>query len=263
MFFKNNMKIFNNTVNHKLTRQKYQPSFRSVTREYHYEGLGQMGNYTWMFRDDIKWLELAKLEIDLFKNEKKVNIIQFASSDGSESYTKIISLLESKNMNEVKKFFPIEAYDINPEIVNAAKSGYINIDEMDLSLIKENIKNINDYFQASDETFKIEGDTRKFPKRTYIAKEQLQKNVKFNIGDMFNIIQQISQNFSSIILCRNCLGYFPEEKARDFITDIAKKIKENSLFVIGYLEDNKKIGTILEENNFKKIMKNVYQKIPK
>ncbi len=51
-----------------------------------------MANITCTFRIDLDWADFAKLEIENFKHKDKVNIIQFASSDGSEAYTQIIVL---------------------------------------------------------------------------------------------------------------------------------------------------------------------------
>lgn len=79
------------------------PSFRSMSCDYKLNGQ-EMGLYTWMFRDDVNWRKLALLESVNFSNKDKVNIIQFAPSDGSEGYTQILSLL-LHSPEDAEKFY--------------------------------------------------------------------------------------------------------------------------------------------------------------
>ena len=103
------MKI--NSINNNL-------SFGSTNRRYIAKDGEEYGCNSWLFRDDMDWDRLAKYQISHFKDKEKVNTIMFAASDGSEAYTDIISLHESPQKNKgIKKFFPIQAYDIDEEIL--------------------------------------------------------------------------------------------------------------------------------------------------
>ena len=101
------------TINYQQYPNKF--SFGSCARFYTTTNGDEFGTNSWFFRDDIEWKRLAKYEKNHFCNINRVNIIQFASSDGSEAYTQIISLLENYPNKNSDKFFPIKAYDIDEE----------------------------------------------------------------------------------------------------------------------------------------------------
>ena len=122
-------------------------SFGSTDSYYTTETGKEIGNNTWLFRDDINWYNLAELEISHFQHKDKVNIIQFAASDGSEGYTQIMSLLENSKRKDVSKFFPIQSFDINEFIINKAQSGKISLGEKDIQHLLNNSINISKYFE--------------------------------------------------------------------------------------------------------------------
>ena len=214
-----------------------------------------------MFRSDLDWEKLAKYEVEHFKNKDKVNIVMFAASDGSEAYSKIISLFESAK-NCVKKFFPIKAYDIDDEILNAAKSGYIKASENDVFEIMSRAEDIDDYFSKTDKDINIENDTVAKSFKTIKAKERLTKNVEFNKGDMFKEITKIKDNSNTILMCRNILGYFLNDKMEEFVKLASDFLKKGSLFVIGdYDRQYMNIDELIKKYNFENVFKNVYKKL--
>lgn len=232
------------------------PVFRSKDCEYDLPNYNimnnKMGLYTRMFREDQNWEELAELEIENFKNKDKVNIIQFAPSDGSESYTKILSLI-NRNPKDAEKFFPIQAYDINADVVTEARSGYITLIPYELhEIVKRGI------------------DIKKFFKKTklyapfgavYKTTDELSKKIQFNKGDMFEILPSIKDNSNTIICARNSLAYFTN-RIEPFVSKASQVLKSGSLFVVGLLEEDfSDIGKIFKKHKFEKVMKNVYRKI--
>ena len=79
---------------------------------------------------------------------------------------------------------------------------------------------------------------------------------------MFKEIRKIKDNSNTILMCRNILGYFLNDKIEEFIKLASEFLKRGSLFVIGdYDHSYIDIGKIIENNNFKKVLKNVYEKI--
>ena len=133
-------------------------SFQSNGRRFKDSSGNTLGCYTRLFRDDLEWDKLAKYEIDHFKNKAKVNIVMFAASDGSEAYSKIISLFTTAK-NNINKFFPIKAYDIDDEILTVAKSGYIQADDMDICEATLRANNVDDFFEKTNKKIKIKNDT--------------------------------------------------------------------------------------------------------
>lgn len=236
-------------------------TFKSNGRRYKNSSGENFGCFTTLFRSDLDWEKLAKYEVEHFKNKDKVNIVMFAASDGSEAYSKIISLFESAK-NCVKKFFPIKAYDIDDEIVNTAKSGYIKASENDVFEIMSRAENIDDYFSKTDKNIEIEGDAIAKRFKTIKAQDKLTSNVNFNKGDMFQEITKIKDNSNTILMCRNILGYFLNDKMEEFVKLASDFLKKGSLFVIGdYDRQYMNIDELIKKYNFENVFKNVYKKL--
>jgi chemotaxis methyl-accepting protein methylase len=237
-------------------------SFGSNSGAYRCPDGNLMGTYTNMFRADLDWEVFTNFLVKHFKNKDKVQLIQFASSDGSEAYTQVISLLE-QHKKDANKFLPINAYDINDKIYKIAKSGFINLNDCDMLKIKERNININKYFKKTDKTIHIPNDSLlddKFHKTNFQAYEvsnPLKNSVKFHKGDMFDVLKDCDDNSNTVILCRNVLDYLSDREIDRFTTYAAYKLKKGSLFVIGEI-DNPKIDNMLKIKGFIQIMPNVY-----
>ena len=167
-------------------------NFQSTNRKYtDYKG-DPFGCFTMFFRDDLNWEKLSEFELEHFKKKDEVNVVMFASSDGSEAYSKIISLLENpieQKKPQAKKFFPIHAFDVDDEIVKTAKSGYIRATNYDLGEIISRTNEYTDYFQKSEEKLNVANDTTQ-ANLVLKAKAALTDRVKFNKGDMFKEIKK-------------------------------------------------------------------------
>lgn len=249
-------------------------SFGSTDRFYKTDSGKEIGNNTWLFREDLSWKDLAEFEISNFKNKDRVNIIQFASSDGSEGYTQIISLLENSKRKDVSKFFPIQAYDIDDLITAKARSGQISLSAKDMAKFRSNSIQWSEYFIRKHSKF-IPADTYQKilqanpdeifgPLESFRVSDKLRDKITFKIGNMFEILPNIKDNSNTIILCRNILGYFQDEpeKIEEFIKTASKVLKNGSLLVIGKLDtDLTNIDSILQKNSFLKMQKNVYVKV--
>lgn len=247
-------------------------SFSSNARTYITKKEEYIGTMTFLFRDDLDWAKLANCAIQNFKNKPKVNVVQFASSDGSEAYSFIISMLE-ESPQFAKKFLPLQAYDIDPEVVRAAKSGYINLTKTDIDNLEIYTNGNNKYFTKTGTKLIIDNDyifesgpnnTGDFAYKTYKVSEELTKNVQFNNKDMYKVLDELEDNFDTILMCRNILGYFDITRARYFIDIVAQKLKPGSLFVIGGFDcdAHKTLDQYIESKNFVEILPYIYQKIP-
>lgn len=242
------MKIINNNI-----------SFKSNLRRYYLPNGKRIKTTTFPFREGVDWNQLAQYEKDHFKNKNKVNIVQFAASDGSEAYTKIISLLEA---NAEDKFFPIKAYDLDSEMVRAARSGLLNLYKVDLINLSRKVSDYHKYFGDSDKKLNILNEKKLSTQRTLEVKDILRKRVEFNFGDMFKIIKELKDDSNTILLCRNILGYFEPEKISSFIKTVSEKLKSGSLFVIGNFDAKySPVREILNKNKFQEVMQNVFKKI--
>lgn len=257
-------------VSYNNLQPRKMPAFRSMSCDYRLPDNSEMGLYTWFFRYDLPWDDLSKFELENFKSANKVNIIQFAPSDGSETYTKIMSLLDagkSKNEN-VEKFFPIQAYDINPEIVKGANLGFINIRFEDFQQILSRDINPDTYFEDSmrfyseNKSFRAISEYDKFFTIPFKVTKELSKRAQFRVGDMFKLIDNIKDNSNTILMARNSLGYYDESIIKDFVDKASKALKPNSLFIVGMLEEDEAyLKSYLERSGFERIMRNVFRRL--
>ena len=243
------------------------PAFTSNVRMFKTKDGLNMANVTCTFRKNLNWEDFAKFEIENFKNKDKVNIIQFASSDGSEAYTQIMSLLEKGGNKSTKKFFPIIAYDIDDTIVNIARTGLLNLGDEDKLKIEKNCNKFHKYFSKFNTnlnfSFNIYNPLNISPSldySTYKVAPTLTNKVCFNIGDIFQIAPKIKDDSNTIILCRNMLSYFPKEKILNVVKAFSQNLKTGSLIATGILEKNT-VNYFLREYGFEEIMQNVFRKI--
>lgn len=246
------MKISFNPVS-----QRINPQFKSSSSSYKMAGGKEMGTFTWFFRKDIDWQRFIQYQTELFKDKDKVNIVQFGASDGTEAYTYLMSLFEYGN--NVDKFSPIKAFDIKDSMVRLASGGYINI----LARDKERMNGLGIGVQKYFNHAKLEPPYYASTS-LYSVKPKLKQRVNFAQGDMFELIGKVKDNSNTVLLCRNCLGYFYDQpqKIKQFIQTAAKVLKENSLLVIGLLEEEESyIQALLCKYNFSQVMHNVFRKL--
>jgi chemotaxis methyl-accepting protein methylase len=244
------------------------PVFKSSNSYYKYDHDLEMGSFTWLFRRDIGWRSSTEYEIKHFAKKDKVNIIQFAPSDGSESYTQIMSLLENSRGENVEKFFPIMAFDIHQPSVKIAKSGLINLKDSDFDrMLAHDISPVK-YFKklTIPSFFDKKTDTKMWHcdyMAAYKVSDELTKRVVFNQGDMFEIMPQIKDDSNTIIFCRNSLGYFKDEKIKSFIKSASKVLKSGSLFITGTMEKDGEsiVEACLLNNGFKQVLRSVFKKV--
>ena len=258
------MKIFAVNYNQRFD-SKFNKSlnFKSTLRDYKSEQIDgrSFGNYSWTFRYDLNWYKLAAYILESFQNKDTVNLIQYASSDGSEAYTMLISLLECGNESLVKKFLPLKAFDIDPIIINAAKTNLINLTDDDVNELKK-IEVFDKYFVLNKENLDIEDDVKVKSSKTYAVDEILSKNIDFNVGDMFKKVDDIKDNSNTILFCRNSLAYFEKPEIEKFVKKVNDKLNKNSLFVVGRMETtNMNFMNAMKECKFQEIMPCVFKKI--
>ncbi len=216
-------------------------------------------NLTWFFRSDLAndisgdWSVFRKNIADFFKTAKRVNVYNFASSDGSEAYSFAISMIEELG-KEADKFFPIAAYDLDKQIIDEAKKGIINCDDCDIFSINKNTNgSIDKYFSV------LQGKDFEFP-YCLCPNEKLRNSVRFSRGDFLEKIKRVKPK-NSLILCRNFWSYIPYQKNDEAVKLLANSIDNTSLFVIGKNDRYR----VVEDGNIKKygfreIHRNIFQK---
>lgn len=222
------------------TGREYQRQYYSIYEDYIAYQKGYNPNYncvsiknsnkTLFFRNDMyqstdrHWRGFAKFLDAYFGESQKVNVYDFACSDGSEAYSLAISLIEEMGEYEAKKFFPIKAMDADPFIIKKASSGKIRCDEDDIKAIN---KNTNGKF---DKYFKIL--SKSSTGYTLEARDILKNAVTFERKNIKDGMDEIEPS-DSLILCRNMWPYLDRKTMRDTIFKMHKRLDDKSLIVIG------------------------------
>ena len=172
-----------------------------------------VSNSTRFFREDLPWHFLAGMIDEEFPDGNKVNVHNFACSDGSEPYSLAICLIEGLGEEGAKRFFPIKASDIDKEIIKHAQSGKISANGVDMkNIILVTKGKLDKYFDVIE-------DEKNY---ALIPKEILKKAVEFSCVDIEKGLDVVEKS-NSLVLCRNFWKYLPYEK----LFRVAKKLHDN------------------------------------
>ena len=210
--------------------------------------------HTTNYTTDGTWKGFRRTIIDQFKNTPKVNVYDFASSDGSEAYSFILSLLDELGEDEAQKFFPIKAYDIDSKMVKIARGGLIPCDHDDISRFNTNINEIKNK-KYYDLNFANYGYMPFF----FEAKDKLKEKVEFNQASIQSMINTIEPS-NSLILARNFWPYLDKKDIYETIWKLCEKMDDSSLLVVGYF-DKFTVYQPLKSCGFEEICPYVYKKI--
>ena len=236
----------NNNINFKI-------NLRNVLD---HKGKLQYRTNTWFFRPDLKWNEFCKFVGDRFENDKKVVILDLACSDGEETYSLAYKLIENLR-NKAKKFFPINASDIDSENIKIANS------KDKYRLDKEEALFINELKYPFFAYFKIDYNDKNIP--THLKPNQRLKNkVRFKQNDALSEIKNM-QNNTSIVFLKNCWPYINGSERNKILSELYKKFDDKSLIVIGAFDRyNLPMKFLMAKNGFEETeIKNVFQKTKK
>lgn len=210
-------------------------------------------NYTNLNRKDYNWEKLPKLLQERFEKRDKIKVNIFGCSDGSDSYTFIINMINMLG-EKAKKFFPVLSSDISPDVITESKKGNILLHKKDLDYLQKT--NALKYFETNNnEEFQIMRGIEFFP---YKVKAELLDKIDFSVKDVRKEVKE--NDFSdSVFFFRNGWGFNTLKEQND----IAKSLYENSnsktLVGIGQSDLYKSNASdALQRNKFKGIETDVF-----
>ena len=128
--------------------------------------------------------------------------------------------------------------------------------------LQMNTENYDKYFKETGKKLDIKDDIKFDSVKTLEVSKILTDKVVFENADMYKVLAKMEDNSNTILMCRNILGYFDDNKIENFIKLVAEKLKKGSLFLIG--EHDTRISfteRYLGENGFTKVMKHVFKKL--
>lgn len=212
-------------------------------------------NDTMLYRGDLDWNSFVKFANKKYRDVDKVNVYDYACSDGSEAYTFLISMFNNIPIKDTKKFLPVLAYDIDNNAIKKAKSGELSISEEEKLRFAINSNYDLETFFDKNRYFNL-----------YFPKTILSKNVEFDVADIQKHYKKIKPD-NTIVIARNFWPYLPYSARFKLAENLYDKLGENSMVVIGnydatpHFEYDYGVGVILAKAGFKKsIIDNVYEK---
>ncbi len=228
-----------------------QPNFKSNNRHV-YTKTGRMyQNYTRFFRHDLNWENFINYLKNKYQNIPKVNVFNLACSDGSEPWSLAILLLELLK-DDAEKFFPIQASDIDEEIINLAKYQPCEIVSTDLYKINKRVQNnYSKYFICHPS----KNPSPDF-KMALEAKPFLKQKVNYKVANAIDEIKNIPSS-NSVVLCRNAWIYFQDEEKKQILQELSSRLDSSSCIVIGELDAGHHFDIVLERYGFQRTSLNL------
>lgn len=202
------------------------------------EGKILVSNSTNFFRNDLPWNTLGKTLDELYPEGEKVNVFNFACSDGSEPYSLAICLIEQLGEEKAKRFFPINASDIDSDIMPKGKKDKIIADKKDIENINEiTNNNIKKYFNVKhikERTVISPKGTVEFKDEEFILtpKKILKDCVKFDCKNFYDGLDDLKEK-NNLVLCRNFWGYLKEDEILKCAKKLYNRLDESSFMIIG------------------------------
>lgn len=201
-----------------------QPSFQAFKRTVRKPGSEEVlwKNNTGLYRIDMSWSYLAEFLKEKYSDVEKVYVYNYASSNGLEAYTLLMELLAHNDENEVNKFMPIIAKDVDEFAIKMAKRKLIDISDCEKQKINKHTNNhFDDYFEED-----------KTKKGKYRPKDKLTEKVIFSVGDFTKEYEELPKD-NVIILARNCWPYFPNEEKQELPQKLYDYLGKNVTLITG------------------------------
>lgn len=206
-------------------------------------------NHTWFFRRDLSWNKFCDMLIERYKDVDKVNVYDYACSEGAEPFSLAMMLIK-KLGDKAQKFFPIMASDIDPVILKNPKNGIIRPSVDDMENIRDYVEDDYLKFFKIDQPLKRDAELNSKLYAGYIE-PVLKKAVKFEEKDITKDILNVKKD-NSVIICRNLWPYLSEESREELSKNIAKQIGNNSICLIGrYDTEGSDVETLMEDQGLR------------
>ena len=181
-------------------------------------------NNTYFFRLPRFWDSMLPFVINKYKDESKVNVYNYACSDGSEALS-LLMALKSKFSDIAKKFFPILAVDYDEVAIAKAKRrvyeiGYIERDEIN----KHTDNGFNKYFTKINKNIRTD--------KNYIFSAEHCDDIKFEVANVLKNYKKIkSQN--SLVMARNFWPYLSDADKVKLAEGLSDRMRKKCTLVIG------------------------------
>lgn len=197
------------------------------------DALGELKyrNNSAFFRPDLRCNRLADKLIEKYHDVDKVQIYNYACSEGAEPYSLAMILIKKLGKEKSKKFFPIIASDIDEEILENPKQGIVKVSPFEFLMSRLSVGKKFKEFVIPISNFKYDPKFRNVLKTANVSSE-LKDSVIFKQADILKDIDNIEEE-NSVVLCRNFFPYLSDENKNILAQKLSEKLGKNSMCVIG------------------------------
>ncbi len=207
-------------------RQNFKANNRWITDRL---GIPIYKTTTYCFRDDIDWENLIKFLCMKYRDVPIVNVVAHACSNGMEPLSFLMALLVHAPQ-DLKKFTPIIAKDLNADNIYMAKKNIFPISAEDFFRIQENTK--CKYLNFIElEKYKNDVNQALLMK----PKKILTDNIIFEQGNIFDDVPKLSPE-NTILFCRNMWMYLNKQEKTKLAELLGKRLEKSSTVILGYLD---------------------------
>ncbi len=223
--------------------QNNRTNFKSTTSTVYDHVQGKCySRYTKFLREDLEWKKFIDFIQSKYANIPKVNIINYASSDGSEPWS--LGMLIMEYIKNPERLLPIKAFDFDEKNIIESKRGICQINSGDIVRLNQLIPNWNYKYM---EPFRTTEYSSNKGVKLY---EHFQDKVTFTKKDITTDFEEkLPPN--TILLCRNMWPYLESWQQKLLICKLQNTLDETSLLVIGNLERDYGITPLLVKAGFR------------
>ncbi len=214
---------------------------------------------TTLLRHDLDFDKLVLFLVNKYCNVKKVNVINYACSNGAETYSFITMLFHMFGKTKIpNKFIPVIAKDIVQEHIDAAKGGKFEISSIEAAYINYFLpqKAYRNYFKQN---------RKNLENSILTIKERFKKMVNFKKGNILRDAPKIDFH-NTVLFARNFWPYLKPKYREKLARTLSERMDSTSTLIIGNFDkDRCNLQKLLEENGFveSKKVENVFEKITK
>jgi chemotaxis protein methyltransferase CheR len=172
-------------------------------------------NETYFFREPAHFAFLRDI---LPSFEAGLQILSAATATGCEAYS-IAMLLEAYNkVAESPIFYHIDAFDVNPKVIETANRGVYN---------ERALREDGSAFRYMTEPY------LKKTENGYQVAESLKRNISFFVH---NLMDDIPQKDYDLVFFRNAFIYFSPKNRERILSNLAGALKKDGLLFVGVSE---------------------------
>lgn len=224
-------------------------------------------NDTMTYRDHSWWRWFGEYINGFFKDSKKVNVYNWACSNGEESATFVMQMF-SNFPDTAEKFTPVYAKDYDHVAIEKAKKHVLPLGLFEIydinyytkGKIDEFLRNVPDYYKRlvkmsgealQNYAFRYQDIEPELTQTVYAKfNEKYAKYIDYEVSDITKDYKKINPK-ESLVIMRNFLPYLGEKKTYKLLENLSKQIQEKCVIAIGDFDTDTDILDRIKSLGFK------------